>query len=67
MFGEKLNPSGWALNVPVVPEEFFSKPDFGGTLGEFNLFGSFESAGAVAAILLVFTLLLADSSTPWAP
>ncbi len=59
MFGEKFNPSGWGLNVPKLPTDLFSKPDFG-TLGDFNLFGSFESVGAVTAILLVFTLLLAD-------
>ena len=34
-------------------------PDFG-TLGEFNLLGSFENAGVVTALLLVFTLMLAD-------
>ncbi len=59
MFGEKFNPNGWGLNVPAWPDTIVSRPDFG-TLGEFNLFGSFESVGAVAAILLVFTLLLAD-------
>jgi AGZA family xanthine/uracil permease-like MFS transporter len=59
MFGDKYNPVGWGLTVPQWPDKFVSKPDFG-TLGEFNLFGSFESAGVVAAILLVFTLLLAD-------
>ena len=59
MFGEKYNPNGWGLNTPSWPDTIFSKPDFG-TLGDFSLFGSFESAGAVAAILLVFTLLLAD-------
>jgi len=59
MFGAEFNPTGWALNVPAWPDELVSKPDFG-TLGEFNLFGSFEAVGAVAAILLVFTLLLAD-------
>ncbi len=59
MFGEKFNPVGWGLNVPALPDTIISEPDFG-TLGDFNLFGSFESAGAVAAILLVFTLLLAD-------
>ena len=34
-------------------------PDFG-TLGEFSLIGGFEEAGVVTAILLVFTLMLAD-------
>ena len=34
-------------------------PDFG-TLGEFSLFGAFSSVGFLAALLLAFTLLLAD-------
>ena len=34
-------------------------PDFG-TLGEFSLFGAFSSVGVLAALLLAFTLLLAD-------
>ncbi len=59
MFGAKFNPVGWGLNVPQWPDTLISKPDFG-TLGQFSLFGSFASAGVVAAILLVFTLLLAD-------
>ena len=53
------NPTGWGLTVPKLPDKIFDTPDFG-TLGEFNLFGSFSEVGAVAAILLVFTLLLAD-------
>ncbi len=53
------NPNGWMLTVPDWPEKIVDAPDFG-TLGEFNLFGSFESAGVVAAFLLVFTLMLAD-------
>jgi AGZA family xanthine/uracil permease-like MFS transporter len=59
MFGAKYNPNGWGLNTPTWPDKFISKPDFG-TLGDFNLFGSFETVGAVGAILLVFTLMLAD-------
>ncbi|MTB89708.1 NCS2 family permease [Aeromicrobium senzhongii] len=50
---------GWNLNVPAWPDQLVSKPDLS-LLGEFNLFGSFERVGAVAAILLVFTLMLAD-------
>ncbi|MCH1867772.1 NCS2 family permease [Nocardioides sp. CFH 31398] len=53
------NPTGWALTVPAPPEQWFGVPDLG-TLGQFNLLGSFEKAGVVAAVLLVFTLLLAD-------
>ena len=53
------NPKGWNLTVPEIPTEFFSVPDLS-LIGTFNLFGSFERAGIVAASLLVFTLLLAD-------
>jgi AGZA family xanthine/uracil permease-like MFS transporter len=53
------NPHGWNLNVPAWPSDIFQKPDFA-TLGEFNLLGSFEQIGVVAALLLIFTLMLAD-------
>ena len=53
------NPSGWGLNVPKLPDQWFDDPDFG-TLGEFSLLGSFEKIGVVSAVLLVFTLMLAD-------
>jgi AGZA family xanthine/uracil permease-like MFS transporter len=52
-------PGGWSLTVPEVPDDLVTTPDFG-TLGEFSLIGSFEEAGVVTALLLVFTLLLAD-------
>jgi AGZA family xanthine/uracil permease-like MFS transporter len=57
--GGAKNPTGWGLTVPKLPGKIFDTPDFG-TLGEFNLFGSFASIGVVAAVLLVFTLMLAD-------
>jgi len=57
--GGAKNPTGWGLTVPELPDKIFDTPDFG-TLGEFNLFDSFAQVGAVAAILLVFTLMLAD-------
>lgn len=50
---------GWNLNVPALPDRLLDNPDFS-LLGDFNLFGSFERIGIVAASLLVFTLLLAD-------
>ncbi|MEU6136548.1 NCS2 family permease [Nocardioides sp. NPDC047086] len=53
------NPTGWSLNVPAVPDKIVDWPSFA-TLGEFNLLGSFESVGIVTAVLLVFTLMLAD-------
>ncbi len=52
------SPTGWALTVPAFPDSW-DGPDFG-TLGEFNLLGGFDRAGVVVAILLVFTLMLAD-------
>ena len=57
--GDSFNPVGWNLNVPTLSGMTFSGPDFG-TLGEFNLFGSFTAIGGVAAVLLIFTLMLAD-------
>ncbi|MEI2714411.1 MAG: NCS2 family permease [Nocardioides sp.] len=55
----KVNPHGWNLNVPTMPDKIVDLPDFG-TLGEFNLLGSFDRVGVVAAVLLIFTLMLAD-------
>src|SRR3546814_12621280 len=54
------NPGGWALSIPKLDGGVFEAPDFS-TLGEFNLFGAFSSieGGVLAALLLVFTLLLA--------
>ena len=53
------NPTGWSLNVPAWPDKIIGKPDFA-TVFDFNLLGSFQSVGVVAALLLVFTLMLAD-------
>ncbi|WP_319804603.1 NCS2 family permease [Nocardioides malaquae] len=55
------NPGGWSLSVPTVGDDVFGLPDFS-TLLQFNLFGAFSSVegGVLAALLLVFSLLLAD-------
>ncbi len=45
--------------MPGLPDKFVDVPDFA-TLGEFSLLGSFQSVGVVSALLLVFTLMLAD-------
>ena len=42
-----------------MPENVVATPDFG-LLGSFNLFGSFDRVPLITALLLVFTLLLAD-------
>jgi len=53
------NPDGWSLNVPRLPAKVVDTPDLG-LLGNFSLFGGFDRVGVVAALLLVFTLMLAD-------
>jgi AGZA family xanthine/uracil permease-like MFS transporter len=53
------NPGGWGLSVPKLPDQWFTKPNLD-TVGEFNLFGSFDKVGVVSALLLIFTLMLAD-------
>ncbi|MEY4322984.1 MAG: hypothetical protein RL410_765 [Actinomycetota bacterium] len=54
-----INPAGWGLNVPKLPESITATPSFA-SLGQFDLFGGFATAGAVTAGLLVFTLLITD-------
>jgi AGZA family xanthine/uracil permease-like MFS transporter len=54
-----VNPKGWNLNVPALPDAVVATPDFA-ILGSFNLLGGFDRITLVAASLLVFTLLLAD-------
>ncbi len=55
----KINPNGWGLNVPAIPDKAVETPDFG-LLGDFSLLGSWDRVGFIAALLFVFTLLLAD-------
>jgi AGZA family xanthine/uracil permease-like MFS transporter len=54
-----INPDGWQLNVPALPDKIVDTPDLS-LLGEFSLLGSFERVGVTAALLFVFTILLAD-------
>jgi AGZA family xanthine/uracil permease-like MFS transporter len=57
--GGKPNPTGWSLNVPSRPHRLFGTPDLH-LLGHFSLFGAFQRVGVLTAVLLVFTLVLAD-------
>ena len=57
--GQPYNARGWSLNVPSVPDKLLASPDFG-LVGDFSLGGSFATVGVVSALLLVFTLMLAD-------
>ncbi len=54
------NPTGgWGLNVPKWPDKIADTPHFD-TVFHFNPVGAFGSAGVITALLLVFTLMLAD-------
>ena len=53
------SPKAWGLITPSWPDDVIKKPDFG-TIGEFNLLGSWENAGVITVLLLIFTLMLAD-------
>jgi adenine/guanine/hypoxanthine permease len=57
--GEEVNPRGWALQVPALPEDVVATPDLS-LLGNFSLFGGFERIGVLAALLIVFSLMIAD-------
>jgi adenine/guanine/hypoxanthine permease len=52
------NAKGWGLNVPSWPSSVFDSPHFS-TIGHVTL-GAFSEVGVVSAVLLVFTLMLAD-------
>ncbi|MFP5372372.1 MAG: NCS2 family permease [Actinomycetes bacterium] len=54
-----VNPRGWALQVPTLPDQVVSRPDLS-LIGNFSLFGGFERIGVVAALLIVFTIMIAD-------
>ena len=54
-----INPKGWALQVPTLPDQVVGLPDFS-QIGQVSLFGGFSRIGVVAALLIVFALMLAD-------
>ena len=57
--GAEVNPRGWALQVPTLPEELVSAPDLS-LVGQFSLFGGFERIGVIAALLIIFSIMIAD-------
>jgi adenine/guanine/hypoxanthine permease len=54
-----VNPRGWALQVPTLPDEVVGLPDLS-LLGNFSITGGFERIGAIAALLIVFSIMIAD-------
>ena len=57
-------PGGWSLSVPTLSGSPFALPDLS-LVGEFSL-ASFGRIGVLAAVMLVFTLVFANSSMRWA-
>ncbi|SFK86813.1 NCS2 family permease [Geodermatophilus ruber] len=54
-----VNDRGWALQVPGLPDDVVSAPDLS-IVGQFSLFGGFERIGVIAALLIVFSIMIAD-------
>jgi adenine/guanine/hypoxanthine permease len=54
-----VNDRGWALQVPQLPDDVVSSPDLS-LIGNFSLFGGFERIGIIAALLIVFSIMIAD-------
>jgi adenine/guanine/hypoxanthine permease len=55
----ETNPGGWHLNTPVLSGNIVALPDLS-LMGQFDLFGSFSRIGALAATMLVFTLVFTN-------
>ncbi|HEU5222782.1 MAG TPA: NCS2 family permease [Candidatus Lumbricidophila sp.] len=54
----KVNPQGWGLSVPELPKNLIGVPDLS-LIGQVS-FGGFERIGALAALMLIFTLLFTN-------
>ncbi|WP_308493113.1 NCS2 family permease [Microbacterium terrisoli] len=56
--GDK-NPGGWGMSVPTLPGQWLSVPDLG-LVGQVDLVSSWGRIGAIACIMLVFTLVFTN-------
>lgn len=57
--GSEEVPTGWSTTVPALQGSIVSAPDFS-TIGQISFFGAFQKLGPVAAILVIFSLMLAN-------
>ncbi|MGB4136063.1 MAG: NCS2 family permease [Microbacterium sp.] len=57
--GDEVNPGGWGLTVPSLPSQWVAVPDLS-LIGQFDPIGAFGRIGAVAALMLVFTLVFTN-------
>lgn len=53
------NPMGWGTSIPEFSGSIVSLPDFS-TLLQVDFFGAFSELGWLAAVLIIFSLMLAD-------
>ena len=58
--GEVVNPAGWGLNVPAIPDTHRRRAGLRAPRRSSTCSARSRKIGLVAAMLLVFTLLLAD-------
>lgn len=52
-------PTGWSTTIPAFDGSVLSAPDFS-TIGQISFFGAFHKLGPVAAVLVIFSLMLAN-------
>ena len=57
--GTVADAHGWALQVPSWPGQVFDLPDLS-LIGDVSLFGGFDRIGVIAAVLIVFSIMIAD-------
>ncbi|SDX72343.1 putative MFS transporter, AGZA family, xanthine/uracil permease [Modestobacter sp. DSM 44400] len=57
--GAEADAHGWALQVPTWPGQVFDVPDLS-LIGHFSLFGGFSRIGVLAAVLIIFSIMIAD-------
>lgn len=53
------NPTGWGQTIPAFSVDAWQLPTFG-SLGQIDFIGGFTKLGPLAAILIIFSLMLAD-------
>ncbi|MGV9777951.1 NCS2 family permease [Streptosporangium sp. NPDC003464] len=53
----KIDPASWGVVVPRLPQAVVAVPDTG-LIGQVDLFGGFARAGALTALIVLFTLVL---------
>ncbi|MGL4304715.1 MAG: NCS2 family permease [Mycobacteriaceae bacterium] len=54
-----VNPKGWNLGVPALPNSLGGLPDLS-LIGQVDLFGAFARVGGITASFLIFALVLAN-------